>query len=405
MKFLIGTVPYGRDNVGDEAILAATVESIRRAVPDASITVSTDMPEQTELKLGVRTVPLFGHKPPGFSSARLMKEIMDCDVYVWGGATGLSDYPDIAMGIASKVKMMGKKLVLFSVGMNDELNPWVYTLFRGRKRRFLEMIGRVSGKGRGFVDLYNRQIQLRTERRIKRNLDRADLIIVRDEKTREKLEKIGVVQGIHATADPALILNPADDETLRRIWGRQGLFEKGPTIGVGLSSQTRVKRLDEMACFLDRVVEKHGCNILFLPMNPVTDSKLMGQIRDQMEKKPRTKILRGFYEPEEIAAVASKLDLVITSRLHLLILASLSNRPIMGLSRGSKIDTFLGHFGEKSCGSVRNFKVDELLENCDRLLRSSDEFKAKSENVVKDLRRKAEKNIDLLREHLSRNEN
>ncbi len=52
-KILIGGVPFGRDNVGDEAILECIVSIVRSVCPDSEIWVSTDDREATEKKLKV----------------------------------------------------------------------------------------------------------------------------------------------------------------------------------------------------------------------------------------------------------------------------------------------------------------------------------------------------------------
>lgn len=59
MRFFLGGVPFGCDNIGDEAILECIVSIIRRNFPSASITVSTAKPKETARLLGVDCVELF----------------------------------------------------------------------------------------------------------------------------------------------------------------------------------------------------------------------------------------------------------------------------------------------------------------------------------------------------------
>ncbi len=53
-------MPYGKDNAGDEAILAATISLIRTAGNDPEIIVSTGDGEATRKKFNVKTMPLLG---------------------------------------------------------------------------------------------------------------------------------------------------------------------------------------------------------------------------------------------------------------------------------------------------------------------------------------------------------
>ena len=94
MNILVGGVPFGRNNVGDEAILECVVKLLQKLRPDARLTVSTDDGAATAAKFGVRTVELFGFEPP-YSRERMRRELEAHDVFFWAGATGLSDYPEI----------------------------------------------------------------------------------------------------------------------------------------------------------------------------------------------------------------------------------------------------------------------------------------------------------------------
>ena len=93
MRILLGGVPLGCDNIGDEAIIACVVKLLKRIVPDAGLTVCTRDRKKTAELLGVKTVPLYGFPPApdwrGFAS-----EVRKHDVWMWFGATGLSDYPE-----------------------------------------------------------------------------------------------------------------------------------------------------------------------------------------------------------------------------------------------------------------------------------------------------------------------
>jgi polysaccharide pyruvyl transferase WcaK-like protein len=72
--------------------------------------------------------------------------------------------------------------------------------------------------------------------------------------------------------------------------------------------------------------------------------------------------------------LAGRLDLVISSRLHLLILASIVHVPIIGISRGTKVDNFLAPFGQVSAGSVVQCDFDHMQSELDRLIDSREEF-------------------------------
>ena len=63
MKILLGGVPFGCDNIGDEAILASVIGILRGICPEAELVVSTGDRAGTERKFGLKTVPLYGFDP------------------------------------------------------------------------------------------------------------------------------------------------------------------------------------------------------------------------------------------------------------------------------------------------------------------------------------------------------
>jgi len=403
MKILIGTVPYGRDNVGDEAILATVVASIREYFPDADITASTDDGKATAEKLKIKTLPLFCHNVPGATYSQMVDAVNNCDVYIWGGATGLSDYPENALEIADLALSSGKKLVLYGCGMNSELNPAHYKLHAGPKKTILSSLGVLTGNKNRFVDLYQRKLEDKTRNHIQQSLNKASLIVVRDQETKKLLNECGVTIDINAMADPAILLPLCSRKRLDEIWEDKLNWDKNiDIVGIGISAQREVSSLDDIVALADYLVETYQVKILYLPMNPKTDAATMVKIREQMKYKDEAAVLEGFYEPEEIAAFASKTNLIISSRLHLLILASISKVPIVGLSRGSKIDNFLSRLGEKSAGSVDDFDLANIKKYCDRLLMNKAGYLKKAGKIIEEMKDQAKESRKLLADVLSK---
>ena len=399
MKILIGGVPYGRDNVGDEAIIATIVQSVRKAAPTAEITVSTDEPEHTAEKLKVRTVPLLGFLDPPYSKEQLETEMENADVYIWGGATGLSDYPETALGIADCALKHNTKLVLYSVGMNNKLNPAFYKIGDSPKKRVFDLIKKLSFNIIDVVgNIENKKLKA-TYTHIKETLNQASLIIVRDEPSKKQLKECGVSKEIYDTTDSAILLPLVKPKRVNEIWKNNNIWNNDvPIIGVCISAQRAVKQTDAIASLLDFLIEKKSVHILFIPMNDKTDYYLLEDLGKNMKNSDKTRILKGRFEPEEIAAVAAKTSLIISSRLHLIILAAITKIPVTGLSRGTKIDKYLKIFGEKTPGSVEDFKLEEMKKICIRLLDNKEEFQGKADKIVPVLKKKAEKNIKLLKD-------
>ncbi|MBT8045527.1 MAG: polysaccharide pyruvyl transferase family protein [Pontiella sp.] len=380
VNILLGGVPFGRNNVGDEAILECLVSIVREICPDANITVSTDNPKDTGRRLGVQTAPLFGFEP-AYSQAEMVDCIARADVFIWSGATGLSDYPEIPLSMLEIAHREGTKTVVWGVGMNDQLNPYIYRLMPGRRRSLLTVLSRLLSGRVDFVQRYEARSESRAKRKIVEQLNQCDLVVLRDPETLAAVHACGHVPRAIVGADSAELLTPEPWEHIVLTPEAHAILESDARkIGLCISAQRQLVHEQELIEFMDRLAEQ-DYRIVFLPMNHATDALLMEGLRQRMRNQERSVVIGGHRTPREILAIAGRLDLVISSRLHLLILASVSHVPIIGISRGSKVDNFLAPFGHISAGSVDQCDFDHMQSELDRLIESRAEFEEVSNAV------------------------
>jgi len=380
MKILLGGVPFGRNNVGDEAILECVVGIIREIRPEATVTVSTDDPDATAAKLGVETVQLFGFEPP-FSQTLMEEHLAAADVFIWAGATGLSDYPEIPLSMLEVAHRAGTKTVVWGVGMNDELNPFMYRLQPGKRRTLLNTLSLLTLRYVDFAQRMEQKVEAHARKRIVEQLNAADLVVLRDPETLAAVQACGDVPSAMVGADSAELLTPEAWENIHLSAREKEILESDARkVGLCISAQRQLVHEQELVDFLDRLAESRH-RIVFLPMNPLTDAELMKKLRGRMKNRDHSVVIEGRREPREILAIAGRLDLVISSRLHLLILASVLHVPIIGISRGSKVDNFLAPFGQMSAGTVEQCDFDHMQSELDRLIECRTEFEEVSTAV------------------------
>ena len=140
MRLLLGGIPLGCDNVGDEAIIAGVVKMLKESIPGVELTVAT-ADASTAALLGVNVVPVFGFLDVGFCG--FADEVRHHDAYIWCGATGLSDYPHVALELLEIAQGEGVPTFVWGVGMDDELNP-VFFKVAGKRRFLLSFFGLVG---------------------------------------------------------------------------------------------------------------------------------------------------------------------------------------------------------------------------------------------------------------------
>ena len=323
MKILLGGIPLGCDNIGDEAIIAAVVKMLKESVPGVELTVATADPATAGL-LGVKVVPPYGfadHSLDGFDET-----VRAHDAYIWCGATGLSDYPHVALDLLEIAQKAGVATYVWGVGMDDELNP-VFFKVHGKRRLVLSLLG--------LVGWYERRLRARLSQRIAAILPRCRGVWLRDPQSAAMLASTGF-PGAGVAADTAMLLEKGDCLAQRR----EGA--EGPALGLCISTQRQVADLDGVKALVAAVRES-GAKVIGIPMNPKTDRALLERLG--VECIPGT-------TPEAVMDAAAKCSVVLSSRLHLLILAANAGTPGLGIARGSKLANWLSNFGQTVEGGV-----------------------------------------------------
>jgi len=364
MKVLLGGIPLGCDNIGDEAIIAAVVGMLKESVPGVELSVATADPATAEL-LGVGVVPPFGFagRPlDGFAEA-----VRSHDAYVWCGATGLSDYPHVALDLLEIAQREGVATYVWGVGMDDELNP-VFFKAHGRRRLALKCLG--------LVGWYERRLREKLRRRIAALLPRCGGVWLRDPQSAAMLASLGFPDAGIA-ADTAILMeggrggagNEFDNPALSIS------HSKSPTLGLCISTQRQVADLAGLERLI-AAVRASGAKVLGIPMNPKTDRALLERLG--VACIPGT-------TPVAVMAAAANCDVVLSSRLHLLILAANAGTPGLGIARGSKLANWLSNFGRTVEGSVYDCDWDKVTDRVLAALKDRGDWDAARDRAYAEL--------------------
>ena len=379
MKILLGGVPFGCDNIGDEAILASVIGLVRGICPGAELVVSTGDRAGTERKFGLKTVPLYGFDP-ATPAERLAESLDGMDYYIWSGATGLSDYPEMACTLLETAQSRGVRTIVWSVGMNDVFNPSFFTL-HGKKKRIADAVKTCCG-----FDMEKHWTERRVNavrRRLAQTLGRCELVILRDPKSLNVLRLCAPFPDAVSGADTAILQNQCAPEAIP--WDSEAerdLFRGASArMAVCISEQNRIREFDKFTGWIDGMIETHpGLLVATIPMNPKTDFRVMEELKKHSKHPDRILPLR-FLEPEEVQAVAAECSVIVSSRLHLLILGLNNLVPGVGIARGSKIEYFLSRFGLTTAGTTDALDLPRLTESVEWSLAHQDEFRQRAASV------------------------
>ncbi len=364
MKKIVISGYHGFANSGDEALLRAIVEIIRKKRPDTDITVLSKTPKQTASAYNVNSVYRYNF----FKLARIFAK---SDLLIFGGGSLLQDATScksllyylsvIWLALCSKTKVM-----LYANGIGPLFRPFARKL-------------------------------------TKKVLDKVDLITLRDDNSDIELQNIGVTKPkIIITADPAFTLHFDD---LRS--GGELLAEAGATEGKDFAivsvrawKNSEPEFEQKVAKLCDEMSQKYGVLPIFVPMQYPHDTAISKRIMALM--KTGSCIIDKPLEVGDIFAIIAHSKLTVGMRLHTLIYATALGVPVIALSYDPKITAFVKSINQPLCADVERLDSDELTGLLDILMSQIDERRDDIQKALVSLREAAERNAELAIELLER---
>ena len=379
MKILLGGVPFGSGNIGDEAILSCVVEIFRRNFPAAELVCATSAPANAAARYNVQTLPAYG-----FDLAVTMRDfrraLKDVDMFVWAGGTGLSDYPHIGATLLENAQKMKCKTVIWQVGMNRELNPEYFQL-HGRKLRFAEMIG--------ITRHWEKFLEKRIRERLQVCVSRCDLVILRDQPSLIELHTSGEFPAAIFGADSVILQSASSGEILTS----DHLNRRA--VGICIAEKLSKFKQQQAIEFMHKLQGELHVRLVFIPMTE-GDKRCMIPVYEQLKDDPGN-VLVNCREPAEVQSVVKSCSLLLSGRLQLTIMGLNALVPGIGVANSSKIANCLNMFGLPVFNNQSTINFNELFEECRRWLDEPD-FAQRAADVRKRMLARLEQSEKFLRE-------
>ncbi len=348
---------YGGMNLGDEAILQAIVQELRRSLP-TEITVFTRDPEDTLKRHQVeRAVPV-----REMSRKEILPEIQRLDLFILGGGGILFD---------SDIRAYLREVFM----AHDAGVPvMVYAIGAGPLR------------------------EVSSQALVRDALDRAALVTVRDREANKVLEEAGVHREITVTADPAFLLSPEplSRYSLRRegLEGRQlvGISVREPGPAAPDISEDHYHNL--LASAADYVVDRLDADLVFVPMEPHTlDLQHSHAVISRMAAASRATVLKGDYSSGQILALVGRFKFALGMRLHFLMFAAMQRVPFVALPYAGKVLGFMEQLGvhQKTFQRLplQQMSTGQLIAYVDRAWDFRKDMKARLDEGIPSLEQRA----------------
>jgi len=351
---------YGYRNSGDDILLQSIIQNLQSLRSDLKLTVLSLNPKETRAKFGVNAI----HR---FNFVSVLWNLRRTHLLISGGGNLIQD------------ETSTKSLIYYL---------WVISLAR-----------RFDAKNMLYANGIGPVHRPRNVKRVRRALNRVDLITLREPESLDVLHEIGVTKPeVHVTADAAFSLPPVEkDKEIIAKWGI-----KRPYFAINLRSwQHNPPDLEaEVARFADYIIETHGYQAVFVPMRIDQDSDISRRVMALMKHKS---ILA---EPDPLdfnqaRALMGEASFAVAMRLHALIYAMGEGVPCIGLVYSPKIRQFMESMGQCWHMPVEGTKAIKLMEYSKVIHSDMNGLSASIHEAASNLRELSAKNAQLCVELLA----
>lgn len=336
------------------------VAQIRESV-DAEIWVFTRNAEDTQKRHPIdRAIPV-----RKLARQEIIPEISNLDILIIGGGGILYD-ADARQYLREAIIASEKNIpvMIYAVGAGPLKDPAVHELLR----KYLPMV---------------------------------DALTVRDKRSCQILEEIGIQREIIVTADPALLLSP--ETVSQTMLKSEGLVQNKRIIGMSVrEAGVAAPDIHEehyhtlLANAADFMIERFEADILFIPMEPREfDLQHSHAVISRMLRPQHASILKGNYTSGQLLTILSKCEFTVGMRLHFLIFSAIQGIPFVALPYSPKVAGFLDDL-EIEMPPINLVNEGRLLAYIDKSWDERKKLQERIKQILPALQKKAHANNEML---------
>ncbi|WP_312938910.1 polysaccharide pyruvyl transferase CsaB [Oscillibacter sp.] len=345
---------YGRGNAGDDAILEAILQEMRTIDPDMPVLVLSKNPAETRLAYRVPAVQRVNY--PAWSRAMRRGKL-----YINGGGSLIQDVTSrrslwFYLHNIATAKHLGCKVQMYGCGIGPVSRP--------SHRKMAAKVLNAS----------------------------VDVITLREPDSQAELASMGVTNPvILLTADPALTLRCAPPERTDSVLLQAGIPTEGRYICFALR---RWKGFEEKAHVFAAAAEyaynRHGLTPVFLAVETHQDP-LAAALAAQGLTVPHY-FLNDAGRADTIIGALSRMQVVVSMRLHALIFAAGQGIPLVGVVYDPKVSSFLRYIGQDLFVDLEEASSGQLCAMIDKAVERA-EHPGEQEAAVARLREMEHRNV------------
>jgi polysaccharide pyruvyl transferase WcaK-like protein len=317
---------YGKNNLGDDAILDVLLTRTLEHFPKAAVTIVCHGPDNVKRRYRALSNVTACH----FKSVAALSAVFKSHLYFIGGG-GIVNKINVYSGRQrfKLLDMKGKYLFLAAAGAK----------LSGAKTHFYA-IGATSFPDPG-VKLLARLV-----------LASADVVSVRDPLTIDNIRSLGVSRELVMVLDPAMSMKPGSREEAEEMLARWGAAKRGrPRVCIGfryvrepgVDNDEKVRAVAR----LTRHLIDRGNDVIFLPASQhpsehfEDDLHFGREVKKVLGNEPHFALIEQYYHPRLTMAALGAMDFCVLERLHAVILTSLTGVPFYTIAYDDKVSEYV----------------------------------------------------------------
>lgn len=308
---------YGGANYGDEVVLAGILKCLENLnIQRKNITVFTSNTRYTVKWHKVNAIfftHIFNRKFYKLNPAYIWYALKNTNLIIIGGGTLLEDKNPQALvhylTLFLLGKLLHKRIVLFAIGV-ENLRTSI-----------------------------NKEI-------VRRVCNLADAIYVRDKNSALLLQSLRVINSINLTVDPATTIickeQESIDDSLKKEESNSDQFNLGISIRECPWNPQFTKNAQQLITYIiQKIIEEKKKTVVSFFCSE-TDHRVVHRMLPILNERkiPYRIIYAPLHAPLTIARLISKMDLIISMRLHPIITATINSIPCIGLAYMDKVENY-----------------------------------------------------------------
>jgi len=251
---------------------------------------------------------------------------------------------------------------------------------------------------------------------VRRLLDKALLILLREEISKEVVREIDVRRpDVRVTADEAFLFKPASKDEIEQILRELGLPKRRLLVGITVrdwhfpfsNNPNRERRNYKQAIveLIERMVENYDAHVLLFCNDRKEDMSITHEVYSQSSEKENVKLVNG-YAASDLKGIIGQMDIFVGTRMHSNICALDMFVPVVAIAYQPKTNGIMGMLGlSEWVVPIEGISGTALFNTVRKLISRREEIRNKLRTEMPEVRRKAECNageVRLLMNRLNR---